>query len=544
MKILVVQLLRLGDILMSAPMLSGLKRKYPHAEIHVLAFKQFAQIEGLFAEKFHWHFIDRNGLQDALSDANVSFFHAEELLQSSLAPLRAAKFDTVYNLTQTKLSGWICAYIGCPQTIGLHFDPRGNARFGSPWFQYLNDHMSAGQGEVFHYVDLFRFACDLDGVDPQWNFNRADVKTTISTPYILVQPLTSDEKKNYPLEQWKQVFSLFRLSRPNYKIGVLAAPNEVEILAEAFGDVPNVLLLECSLAEALTYMDRAELLVTGDTSIKHLACASLLPVIELSLGSSDYRRTGIYKTGSFILHGKAVCAPCPHSGPCSQSTHLCSKQLSPEAVSLAMHAMLGHPGAVTDFAHEFGPQLQWLESFISPMGFWLTKDLQAPSIEWDLVRCIEKSTWKFVLQRELASAVGRFGTESVQIRRTFQERFANFSSERFNEELDFLESETIQTDHNVTTVLNSMQWWMERPTDISRQEQYLDTVREFCSNTRNASAIGSWLGGSKLLSLDDSKTVSFDRVRRLQAQLDEMVQRTRVRLKLIRSLKSNAMERI
>ena len=48
MKILIIQLARLGDIYLSWPALRALKRAHPHAEIHVLTRPKFsAALEGL-----------------------------------------------------------------------------------------------------------------------------------------------------------------------------------------------------------------------------------------------------------------------------------------------------------------------------------------------------------------------------------------------------------------------------------------------------------------------------------------------------------------
>jgi ADP-heptose:LPS heptosyltransferase len=484
MKILVVQLLRLGDVIMSAPVIHGLKLKYPNAELHVLAFRQFSQLQHLFDDKIHWHWIDREALQKSLGDVNRSFFHAEDKLAKALAPLKRAPFDQVYNLTQTKMSGWICSYIGCPETVGLHFDGRGSARFGSPWFQYLNDHMAAGVSEVFHYVDLFRFATDLNGTAVEWKFKRDEIEIPFDKPYVLAQTLTSEAKKNYPLSAWREAFEIFKISRPGHGIGVMAAQNEVAQLQEAFAGMPDVKVIACTLSQALTLMDHASLLVTLDTSIKHLACASLVPVVELSLGSSDHRRYGIYKAGSLILQGQIV----------------------PEAVALAMHLTLGAPGKINEIAAEFAPmsaegginkQTNWFETIITPMGFWFAKNLQSETPDADVLQMIEKSSWKFLLTRETQKSLARFGTESVQILRTCEERLHGFSPARLREKLDFLEAEAAKEERR--------------------------------------SSPSNWTQALK------ENQISFDHVRRLQNKKEEAESRTQIRLKLIRSLKSQGL---
>ncbi len=173
MKFLIVQLLRLGDILLSAPVAAALRKKFPKAELHFLAFKGFEQAEELFPPGIRWHWIDREELQAAIKNPDQSFFYAADLLENSLQALKEVRFDHVFNLTQTRLSGWICSQLNAVQKTGLSFDANAQAQFGSPWFKYLNDHVAVGSGEVFHYADLFRFACELEEFDAVCNLPHA-----------------------------------------------------------------------------------------------------------------------------------------------------------------------------------------------------------------------------------------------------------------------------------------------------------------------------------------------------------------------------------
>ena len=47
MKLLVVSLLRLGDIIQQKPLLEGLRRQFPQARIHLLINRQFSQVSQL-----------------------------------------------------------------------------------------------------------------------------------------------------------------------------------------------------------------------------------------------------------------------------------------------------------------------------------------------------------------------------------------------------------------------------------------------------------------------------------------------------------------
>src|SRR6185437_6415211 len=80
----------------------------------------------------------------------------------------------------------------------------------------------------------------------------------------------------------------------------------------------------------------ADVLVTGDTSIKHLAALTPIRIVEIALGSSDIERTGAYKDGSLIISSRESCVPCRHSAPCHRDHHACAAKLDPQAVGLAI----------------------------------------------------------------------------------------------------------------------------------------------------------------------------------------------------------------
>lgn len=536
MKILVVQLLRLGDILMSAPIIHGLQKKYPKSEVHVLAFSRFKGAAEVLNKKIHWHWIDRENLQKSLADEDRPFFEASDELAECLASVRRHEFDRVINLTQTIMSGWISSLFGVEDVVGLHYTGQGLPRFGSPWFQYLNDYMAAGKGEVFHYVDLFRYACELDQQPLEWVFQRAPMQFRIASPFILAQVTTSDEKKTYPISLWKKAFSIFHRANKDYSIGVLTSPTEFEPLKQSFSDQTFVHVVPCSLSEALSLMDQSELIVTGDTSIKHLACGSQVPVIELSLGSSDPRKTGIYKPGSLILQSRVSCSPCAHASPCSQKVHECALSIEPEAIAVAMSMKLNKNINPTSALQLFSHEASWFETLMSPTGFWMMRTLGEEN-RLGLYRLIEKSTWKFLLQRELSNPLARFGSESLQIHRTLKE---HFSLRDLSEDLDFLESEVRTVDQNIGQLLKTMEYWLEKPLDDARRLHYVETFRDICEKT---SSLGFAMNGS-LGQAGEANTniASIERIRRLQIQLDDVFKRTQIKLKLIRSLKNQVLE--
>ena len=135
MKILVVSLLRLGDVILSTPIIKGLSQKYPNAEIHILMNKQFEGVSGLIPYVSQFHYFDRKLIQDGLVQAERPLFEPYHRLESLLTELDKENYSEVINLTHNKMSGWLCSLIKGKEKKGLAINPRGQA---SLWFPLVS----------------------------------------------------------------------------------------------------------------------------------------------------------------------------------------------------------------------------------------------------------------------------------------------------------------------------------------------------------------------------------------------------------------------
>ena len=59
MKILAMNFLRLGDLLMSSPICEDLKRKYPDSELHLAHFGEFQVAQEVMPQVDFWHSFSR-----------------------------------------------------------------------------------------------------------------------------------------------------------------------------------------------------------------------------------------------------------------------------------------------------------------------------------------------------------------------------------------------------------------------------------------------------------------------------------------------------
>jgi hypothetical protein len=324
--------------------------------------------------------------------------------------------------------------------------------------------------------------------------------------------------------------------RPEAEFIALGAPNEeprIDSLIAKSKAVP-VRKAILSLEGAFALLKQSQLLITGDTSIKHLATAADIPILELSLGSSDYRRTGAYRANSLIIQAAIGCAPCPHSSACRKPTHECAARLSSDAVSVAAHQYLaGDWLSLRELAFEYRGEVRLLRTKNLASGFWLATDLNENAPERAIDTIVERCTWKFLLSREYKNPLAQFGSEGVHMRHELETMFPGVHLGPYGQHLSFLENQAGVMGEKAATLLSS----------VKRRTPAIEDIKEFLLRYQPQSSALTWL---ESLPEDSAGNVdigaSIAPLRRMHNQLEDIYHRSQVKVKLIRSLKSQLTE--
>ncbi len=433
MKTLVVSLLRLGDIVCATPVLHSLRRA--GHEVHLLINDNFRQIVNILPELDGVHFFSRSVLQEEIRDLSAGSWSSVDRVTHLLRDLEDMKFDCVINLTHNRQSAWLMGAIPAPYKLGLEKNHQGEASIHGAWFRFL-DERNHLHGTMFHHVDIFKQGVGLDpsplGLqlreDAQAIAKAESWSRSAGTKRILVQVTTSDPKKNWQFESWADLFRYLTQLRPKTEFLILCSPDEEVLLlpwVEALhAQQLPVRLAVVSLAEVLSLCRRSDLVITVDTSIKHIAAATSTPILEIALGSGNFHELGTYREKSWIVASRAACYPCRHSESCSQPTHLCSQKLPAEMLAVVAHKILDSAhGDLRILAREYA-DLASLHEVIAIAGVgWWAHDLAEQLDSGFLLSLLEKMAWALMLGKQTEGSLPEYGSYGLRLAEVVQRCF-------------------------------------------------------------------------------------------------------------------------
>lgn len=326
MNYLAISLHRLGDLLMHAHILKSLKTQ---RELSLTLFTHpfFSSIEFLFPFIEQTLIFQRDWCQKSIGE---DFFNKEWSLRhinSLLDKLNQRTFDVAIDLSQTETSARWMTGVLANHKIGVGYisdDKQKSFLSKNPYIHYLHTLPRSR----LHFVDLLKKSLDL----PLERLPIAHSPQSKSR-LILFQTLSSDIKKNWPSKKWCMLLERLAIDLPHHQLGVISSPSELKDLQKIFRHLPaNCTVIPTSIKECFDLLKTAELLVSLDTAIKHLATWTHTPILELALGSSCATETGAYQEDAWVIQPPTTCHPCRHSQRCSQKSFVCHEDISVDLV--------------------------------------------------------------------------------------------------------------------------------------------------------------------------------------------------------------------
>ncbi len=278
MKILIIRLGRIGDMILTTPMIKVIKRNYPEAEIHFIAGR-------------HNHIV----LENHPEVARV-FVHEKTPLKliANIINIRKNYYDLYidskdHSSTESRLFAKI---VRAKQKVG--FNKKGNRPFDVSV-------QSGSRDIMLHFVDNCLQSLELAGMNtggcdhrpelfPQDDSEKYVAEFMSRLPpsriNIVLNISAGSSDRIWDNSNWAKVIS--RINPDKFNVILLFAPAEKEI-ADSLADLcPQLYVFRSrSISDAFALIKASGGLISPDTALVHAASAFNTPILGLFAGS-DY----------------------------------------------------------------------------------------------------------------------------------------------------------------------------------------------------------------------------------------------------------------
>lgn len=310
MKILIVQLARLGDIYLSWPMVRALRRQHPQAEIHVMSRSRFRSAWVGVSAVDAVHSIPGEAWLEPLLKPEMDLAASFEQVVQFVQNHRAQNYTHIYNLSYSPISSYITHAITTEQTEVV----RGYTRFADGYLDIPDDISAYFYAQVgtqranrFHLAEIFSSVAGLDLVESDWD-EPQELPEFEHQVDVLIHIGASEQQKTLSPEKWINFINSTLRKNETITIGLLGQSGEQHIAQNILASVSGVRVKnfvgQTTLGEAFTLIKNSKVLVGCDSAPIHMASLVKTPSLQFSVGIVNFFETGPRAPGSCVVRAK------------------------------------------------------------------------------------------------------------------------------------------------------------------------------------------------------------------------------------------------
>ncbi len=350
-QVLLVNLMRMGDLLQTTPVIRRLREHRPGTRISILVNEAFVEaarridVDEVFP-------VSLGDLREALRHRG-GFVSAYGTLRELVEEVEGGgPYDLVFNLTPSPAAASLASLLAHRAHRGLWLESDGSLQAADPWSAYLVAMMSDRRSNPFHLVDIWlRTLGFRGGIGLRMSLYEDDLRKAhqllgdsgLSPDRELLigfQISASQQEKCWSEEQFVRLGRA--LSRDlRARVVLFGVGGEEERACGRVSErIPGAVSLagKTDLGSLGAVLKHCRLLVTNDTGTQHVAAAVGTRVIVISLGPVFFRETGPYGEGHLIFQAGLPCAPCSFHVSCLNP--ICKEKIRAEDVYPAVIGML------------------------------------------------------------------------------------------------------------------------------------------------------------------------------------------------------------
>ena len=360
MKILVINLMHLGDLMLVTPVLTTLRNNFPNDYIALLADKKLADLVQYNKNLDECILIDKKGIDDHFSSFIRFIFK-----------IRAKNFDLVINLHRNERASALAAFSGAKKIVGyskpifsLFFDKvllnLSIARHIKHGF-FKTEYVPGSKHQVHSHFDVLREACGINKIFDNglemWIPKSVEIEAekVFRDNFGDLKVIAFNIGASWITKRWLDSYFATCadiLLEKGYGIAFLGGDMDKEIVFSCIDQMKHkksdrlkVFTGKFSLAMLAGFLDNCVLFLTTDSGPMHIGVARNIPIVTM-FGASPVPGFYPYDAKDVLIKSPEPCHPCGnHICPRAGDENLaCMKKIPVEVVMKYVFELLAAYG--------------------------------------------------------------------------------------------------------------------------------------------------------------------------------------------------------
>lgn len=338
--ILIIRITAIGDILMSSPVATALKRQNPNLTVSWVVHPKFASLlkdhpdidEVIPFDIDRWNHLWRR-------KKLISLYKSAKALRKQL---KDRNYDKTIDLQGNFTTGVISLLSGALHRIAL------GSEGGNTWF--MTKTISRNLGDQIQIGSEYRYLVNQLGCsDANWKMHvpqsteaQKGAQKKLSEafgnqPYAVICPFAQYPQKKWFEDYWEQIVLRLR-GRYQLRTVIVGGENgreQGERIARLCG--ATNFAGKTSLSETASIISHAKLVIGVDTGLTHMGHAFQVPTI--SLFGATYPYAYVDSEMSKVIYLDRFCSPCRRNPTCG-GKYQCMRDITPDKVLTAIKPLL------------------------------------------------------------------------------------------------------------------------------------------------------------------------------------------------------------
>lgn len=309
MKILIIQLARLGDILLTWPQIRALKKEYPSAQIDILVRPKFKMATQCLKEINKIIEFPIESVFEPLFQEPLRIEQSLGILNKIIEELKSEDYQWIINSTLSPASSYLLSEIKSDKTkvTGYSRTSDGFLSIHDDVSSYMYAQMGIERNNRIHLGDLFVL---MVGIQPNldfWHTEVSEASPTLLTQYVVLHVGASREDKKYSPFKWRTFITHFQKMSdlPVLLIGTKDESNDAQFIALGFEtNKVHDLTGKLEFQNLFPLIKNAKLYIGCDSAPLHIASLVGTPSLNISFSSVNFWETGPKSLKSRVLYAE------------------------------------------------------------------------------------------------------------------------------------------------------------------------------------------------------------------------------------------------